>query len=44
MKANMSIMTEAIKKFGSNLSKFEERKLVKDLNIAGLADSGVQTN
>ena len=44
MKANMSIMTEAMKKFRSNLSKIEERKLVKDLNIAGLSDTGAQTN
>ena len=44
VKANMCIMTEVMKKFRSNLSKFEERKLKNDLDIAGLTNTGAQTN
>ena len=44
MKASMSVMTEAMKPFGTKLSRAEERNLVKDLDTSGLADTGAQTN
>merc|ERR1712239_121523 len=44
LKASMSVMTEAMKPFGTKLSRAEEKNLVKDLDTSGLADSGAQTN
>ena len=44
VKATMSVMTEAMKPFGSKLTKGEDKKLVKDLLCSGLAGTGAQTN
>merc|ERR1712082_8307 len=44
LKASMSVMTEAMKPWGTKLSRAEEKNLVKDLDTNGLADTGAQTN
>ena len=44
LKAKMSVMPEAMKKFGCVLTKAEERQLTDELPVAGLADTAAQTN